>query len=73
MALEDIVIKAYIKGRLSFDASQPRKKFVSQILLWIEMVSLALQESNTPIEYLLLECLYKYERRCLLEASFAYK
>ena len=41
MALEDIVVKAYIEDRLSFDASQPRKKFVSQILLWIEMVSLA--------------------------------
>ena len=41
MTLNDIVVKAYIEGRLSFDALQPRKKFVSQILLWIEMVSLA--------------------------------
>mmetsp|Transcript_32942 Transcript_32942/g.62945 ORF Transcript_32942/g.62945 Transcript_32942/m.62945 type:complete len:520 (-) Transcript_32942:69-1628(-) len=73
IALEDIVIKAYIEGVLSFDASQPRKKFVSQILRWIEMVSLALQESNTPIEHLPIECLYKYERRRLLEASFAYE
>ena len=73
IALEDVVIKAYIGDKLSFDASQPRKIFASQILLWIEMVSLALQENNIPIEHLPIECLYTYERRRLLEASLAYE
>jgi len=73
VALEDIVVKAYISGILSFDPSQPRKRFREQVLLWIEMVSQSLQKNAVPIENLPTECLYMYERRRLLEASLAYE
>ena len=35
MTLDDIMVKAYIEDRLSFDASQTSKKVVNHILLWI--------------------------------------
>lgn len=73
VALEDIVIEAYFSGRLSFDLSQPQKKFASQISLWKEMIAIALRESNVSVEHLPTECLYKYERARLLEASLAYE
>ena len=73
IALEDIVIKAFTGGRLSFDAAQPREKFMDQVLLWTEMIAIALHEKGIPIEQLPMECLYKFERIRLLEASLAYE
>lgn len=72
-ALEDIAIKAYLGGRLSFDTSLPRKKFMQQISLWIEMMAVALKKEDVLVENLPIECLYNYEKRRLLEASLAYE
>ena len=73
VAIEDIMIEAYIAGRLSFDASQPRKSFEIQLSLWTKMIAVALQSKGIGIEHLPRECLYNYERLRLLEASLAYE
>ena len=72
-ALEEIVIAAYTAGRLHFDDTQSRKKFLKQILLWIDMVHSALQERKISIADLPIECLYQFEIDRLLEVSLAYE
>ena len=68
VALEDVAIEAYFAGRLGFDATQPKKKFMEQISLWKDMIAHALKRHNLSTENLPTECLYKYERARLLEA-----
>ena len=72
-ALEDIVIAGYTAGRLQFDDTRSKKKFVQQVLLWIEMVHSALQERKLSITDLPEECLYQFEIDRLLEVSLAYE
>lgn len=72
-ALEEIVVAGYMADQLYFDETQGKKKFVEQVMLWINMVHSALQEKNLSVTDLPVECLYQFEIDRLLEVSLAYE
>ena len=72
-AVEDIVIAAYTKKILKTEAVRTKEIFHRQRTLWNGMAKNALENTNTLVEDLPLECLYSFEKRRLLEVSLTYE
>merc|ERR1712232_549948 len=72
-ALEDIVVAAFVAGKLQANDIKTPDRKIKQIHLWIEMVRTSLFKRNIKIENLPFECLRDFETIRLLQVSLAYE